>query len=136
MPEVGQNYKFVYDGDTVGEVQSISLSIDSNQIEVNSFDVAQINRYIKGRADVTMSVTCLYTRGQDDGHAQMMQDSITANAPAKDIVFEPKTLVAGDLSFEGEARPSSIEVSADDDEAATVSFDLQISEEFEIKVES
>jgi len=130
MPEVGQNYKFEYDSDTVGEVQSISLSIDSNQIETNSFDVGAINRYIKGRSDVTMSVTCLYTRGQDDGHAQMIQDSITENVAAKVISFEPKTPVTGDLVFSSEGRPSSVEISADDDEAATISFDIQVSEIF------
>ena len=130
MPEVGQNMKFTYDTEDVGEVQSISLSIDSNQIEVNSFDVGAINRYIKGRSDVTLSVTCLYTRGQDDGHAQLIEDSITENVAAKDIEFEPKTPAAGDLKFSGKARPSSVEISADDDEAQTISFDLQISETF------
>ena len=131
-PEVSQNYKFTYATEDVGDVTSVSLNIDAPQIEVNSFDVAGINAYIKGRADVTISVTCLYTRGQDDGHALLLADSILPNAAAKAFVFEPKTKSAGDITFGGNARPSSVEISAEDDERIEISFDLQVSETFTI----
>lgn len=129
-PEVSQNYELKYDTENVGQVQSVSLSIDSNQIDVNTFDVAGINAFIKGRSDVSISVSCLYTRGQDDGHAKLVADSLAVNVAAKAFTFAPKTPVAGDLILSGNARPSSVEISAEDDEAVEISFDLQVSETF------
>ena len=129
MPQVGKKWKFSYDGDTVGEVTGISLSIDSNQIEVNSFDVATINRYIKGRSDVTMSLTCLLPSTGDTGQNALIADALNKEE-TETIVFEPVTPAVGDPKFTGEARPSNASIDADDEEAVSISFDLQISETF------
>ena len=133
MPQVGKKWKFAYKTVDVGEVTGISLSIDSNQIEVNSFDVDTINRYIKGRSDVTMSLTCLLPSGGNTAQNTLITDALGTEAVGA-VSFVPKTPVNGDPKFTGNARPSNVSIDADDEEAVSISFDLQISETFAMAI--
>ena len=128
-PIVAQKYRISYNGLPIGRVRSFSLSVDSGQIDATSWDVDAFNRYLKGRADVTVSVTAWYTRGQDAGHELILSDSIL-QLLARPFEIAPVSPETGNLIYTGTARPSSVEITGEDDEAVEVSFDLQVSRTF------
>lgn len=108
----------------VGKITALSRSVDGNKIGINNFDQGDFEEFLNGRRNVTLSVTCLYDM-TDTAQGDLEDDHLLGLNG--DFQFGPDPLTAGDVLFSGSGSPSNITTDFNDDEVATISFDIQIS---------
>lgn len=133
MGEQKSNYAvFKYGSNKVGKITSISLSIDGNVIESNSFDTGAITQAILGRRTVTISMQGNLDWTDSTGQVLIMTDFLdSANELASDFEaweIEPETPASGDVTYSGAAIVTNYteDRSGEGDELAKFSTDLRV----------
>src|SRR5699024_2325000 len=121
----GQYYSLSYAAKKLGNITSISLSIDGNQINISNFDSGEFEEFISGRKNVTMSVSTQYDMTDTEGQLKAVDDLLAGNSG--EWVFGPETPVEGDVTFTGNGAPSNVSIEAPDEDVMTLSCDIQIS---------
>lgn len=122
----GQYFSLSYGGTTIGEITSLSLSIDGNQINISSFDSGKFEKFLRGRNNVTLNCGCRYDF-EDAAQLSLIDDAL--DAAEDEFVFGPSTPVAGDVIFTGDGSTSNISIDASDEDVANITFDIQINGE-------
>lgn len=131
--ELSRNAVLKYGTDKVGDITSLSYSIDGNVIEKNSFDTGAFAEALLGRRTVTLSLSGNIDRTDTNGQNALRSDYLDGTklqaSDFSDFTIEPETTSSGDTSFTGSGFPTSYnEERADEgDGLATYSADIRIS---------
>lgn len=131
--QLSRNAVLKYGSNKVGDITSLSFSIDGNVIETNSFDTGAFAEAILGRRTVTISVSGNIDREDTDGQEALRSDYLDGTksqaSDFSDFTIEPETTSTGDTSFTGAGFPTAYsEERADEgDGLATYSSDIRIS---------
>lgn len=127
--ELSREAKFKYNDNTVGDITSLSISIDGNVIENNSFDTGIITQALSGRKTITFSISGNLDRSDTDGQNQIRTDFLNANYSAPSDYsgwgIEPETPTAGDTIFSGAGFPTSYEESRGDEGDGLSTYSLE-----------
>lgn len=121
-----QYFTLKYDGQALGKIVSMTLSIDGNEIPISSFDTGVFNEYLKGRNDVTMDVSCLYDQEDTTGVGNMVDDLIANAADASLSIGPSATAATGDITYSGVGFPLNISVDFNDDDRPEISGSFRI----------
>lgn len=135
---LGQSVVVKWKTNAIGRLTSHSLSIDGTQIPANNYDLGAISRFVQGRKNVTLSITCEYHYGNTTGINALITDALKTDATAYGtLVIEPKAAkVTGDHTWTANGAVSNVNLEGSDDDVQTISFDFQVSETFTFAVES
>lgn len=121
-----QYFTLKYSSVALGKIKNISMNIDGKEINVSNFDSGVFEEYLKGRNNVTMSVTCIQDQADTTGQGNVVDD-LLANAADDTISFGPSaTAAAGDITYSGSGFPKSAQISGQDDEAVEITYDFRI----------
>jgi predicted secreted protein len=130
--ELSREAKFKYGDNTVGDITSLSLSIDGNVIETNSFDTEEITQAIPGRRTVTASISGNLDRADADGQNAIREDFMDGDnslpSDFEEWAIEPETPATGDTTFGGACIITGYteERGDDGDGLATYSVEVRI----------
>lgn len=121
----GRALTLTWGGSKVGNITSISLSIDGEIINISDFDSGEWNDKLAGRKDWTMELE-LYHNPEDDAVQETLESDMFTQGRSDTANFGPESPVSGDVNYTGTAIMSNLSVDASgSDEAVTSSVSLE-----------
>lgn len=109
----------------VGNVTSISLTVDGEIIDISDWDSGDWNEKMAGRKDWSMDIG-LYHNPEDDTPQGDLEVAMISGTREKDVAFGPETTSTGDVTYEGSAIISNFSVDAGgSDDPIESSFTLE-----------
>lgn len=131
--ELSREAVLKYGTAVVGDITSLSFSVDGNVIEKNSFDTGAFTEALLGRRTVTISVSGNLDRadttGQNELRADFLDPALSLASDFSSFVIGAATPTTGDIIFTGAGIPTNYsEDRADEgDGLATYSAEIRIS---------
>lgn len=121
----GRALTLTFDGTKIGNITSISLSVDGETIQVTDFDSGDWNSYLAGQKDWTMEVSVNHNP-EDDAQQDAVEQAMFSSGRAGTVDFGPETPTTGDINYTGDAILTNLSVDASDaNEVVAGSYSIQ-----------
>lgn len=121
----GRALAFLLSGTKVGNVTSISLSVDGEIINVSDWDSGDWNDKLEGRKDWSMDIG-LYHNPEDDTPQGDLETAMISGTRSQTVSFGPETTSSGDVTYTGTVIISNFSVDAGgSDDPIESSFTLE-----------
>lgn len=121
----GRELTFKWGGSKVGNITSISLTVDGETINITDFDSGEWNDKLAGNKDWTMELG-LYHNPEDDAVQETLESDMFTTGRSDTANFGPDTPQSGDVNYEGSPIMSSLNIDASGaNEAVTSSVSLE-----------
>lgn len=121
----GRDLVFQWEGTKVGNVTSISLTVDGEIIDISDWDSGDWNEKLEGRKDWSMDIG-LYHNPEDDTQQDTMEIAMISGSRSGSASFGPETPTTGDVTYTGSTILSNFSVDAGgSDDPIESSFTLE-----------
>lgn len=125
MKKKGRALIFKWAGTKVGNVTSISLSVDGEIINVSDWDSGDWNEKLAGRKDWSMDIG-LYHNPEDDTQQAAIEIDMISGTREDTALFGPETPAEDDVTYTGTAILSNFSIDAGgSDDPIESSFTLE-----------
>ena len=121
----GRALTLLWESTKVGNITSLSLSVDGETINITNFDSGSWNDYLAGDKDWTMDITA-HNDPEGDAQQDAMEVAMFTNDPSGAVTFGPETPTTGDITFSGNVKMTNFSVDASGaNDVVETSFSLQ-----------